>query len=309
MGERLIPNGDAEFAQKARLFANRVSRDPQRYGISTQDAETMKIAATRFDAAFQKARYGERGSRTASKEKNLARAEAARIYKRCVKIIRLNEDLDNAALIDLGLKEHSEKRRARVVPQEPPYLSFVQALHVGSGAAPMHELEFRAEMSGSKSKPAGATRLELFVDLIAPGEPIPAHPGANHGGRPWYLRSYSRSPIKLAPPMCRVPMMIVYWGRWADAIGNVGPWSKTVSTRIEGYWPHAIGPIVMGGRKPQPILEDPAAEPTTGRAAHITIAVLDSQYLAMNPQHVSPALPDSPQRPLQIEGPPKSEAA
>ena len=105
-------------------------------------------------------------------------------------------------------------------------------------------------------------------------------------------------------------MMIVYWGRWADAIGNVGPWSKTITTRIEGYWPHAVGPHFIGGPKPQRVLEDPAAEPATGRAAHITIAVLDSQYLAMNPQHVSAALPDQSKREVrQLEGPAIEEAA
>lgn len=31
------------------------------------------------------------------------------------------------------------------------------------------------------------------------------------------------------------PRMIVYWGRWADATGEVGPWSKRVMARVEGW--------------------------------------------------------------------------
>ena len=123
----------------------------------------------------------------------------------------------------------------------------------------MHELTF-ASLDG-KSKPPGAMRLELFVDLIPPDEEIPAYPGANHAGRPWYLRSYTRSPIKLTPPMARVPMCVVYWGRWADSTGNVGPFSATAVAWIEGGT-HALLPGGTGftrtafGAASVPILED-----------------------------------------------------
>ena len=98
----------------------------------------------------------------------------------------------------------------------------------------MHELSFFDFTTRSTRKPEGAVRLELFVDLVLTDEPIPARPGANHGGRPWYLRSYTRSPIVLAPPMASVPMRVVYWGRWADSVGNVGPFSATAVGWIEG---------------------------------------------------------------------------
>lgn len=32
------------------------------------------------------------------------------------------------------------------------------------------------------------------------------------------------------------PMQVVYWARWADSSGNVGPFSKTVVADVEG-WP------------------------------------------------------------------------
>jgi hypothetical protein len=33
--------------------------------------------------------------------------------------------------------------------------------------------------------------------------------------------------------MARVPMRVVYWGRWADSVGNVGPFSATAAAWIE----------------------------------------------------------------------------
>jgi hypothetical protein len=53
-------------------------------------------------------------------------------------------------------------------------------------------------------------------------------------GTSLYLRSYTRSPIRLTPPMAKVPMRIVYWARWADSTGNVGPFSATAAAWIEG---------------------------------------------------------------------------
>ncbi len=35
--------------------------------------------------------------------------------------------------------------------------------------------------------------------------------------------------------MPRRPMKVVYWARWADATGGVGPWSKTCVARVEGW--------------------------------------------------------------------------
>src|SRR5690242_90192 len=101
--------------------------------------------------------------------------------------------------------------------------------------------------------------MELFVDLIPPDEPIPAYPGANLGGRPWYLRSFTRNPIIIAPPMPRVPMRVVYWGRWADSVGNVGPFSATTVGWIEGGTHHALpggAGTGIGRVKALPIFDD-----------------------------------------------------
>ena len=87
----------------------------------------------------------------------------------------------------------------------------------------------------NKSKPNGAVRVELFVDLVALGEKVPQFPGQYLGGRPWYLRSFTSCPMKVKHPVPPVPMLVVYWARWADAKGNVGPFCATVKARVEGW--------------------------------------------------------------------------
>jgi hypothetical protein len=54
------------------------------------------------------------------------------------------------------------------------------------------------------------------------------------GGRPWYLGSFTKSPIRVSPPIPPTPMLVVYWVRWADSSCRTGPFSKTCEARWEG---------------------------------------------------------------------------
>jgi hypothetical protein len=197
------------------------------------------------------------------------------------------------------------------VPAEPPSLKFVRALHEGGGAVPVHELVFGESFTHRNRRPTGAVRLELFVDLLHPDEEIPPHPGANHGGRPWYLRSFSRSPIKLSPPMTRQPMRVVYWGRWADSMGNVGPFSATAVGWVEGASMHRMGidtGNMIGGYKRAPLLEEATAP--AGREQTISVLVMEAQYQSLHPQMVvqpMPAIAGSEAR--RLEGQRGEEAA
>ena len=128
----------------------------------------------------------------------------------------------------------------------------------------------------------------------------------------------SRSPIRLTPPICRVPMLVVYWARWADAIGNVGPLCATVVSRIEGWTGQGEATAGLKGPKPVRILEDASGAAAlldpAARQQIYRIAVLEAQFQYGRPQHVAaPALATDPReaRPVrQLEGPPpQGEAA
>jgi hypothetical protein len=304
MSDRLIPRGEMQFKDKLNGFARTASASPERFAMSPDEAAALLAAAQAFEQAVLKARGGMR-SEVTTQQKKIARAEAERLYTRFVRRARLSEQLDVGARVIVGLREPSEKRRrAQLVPQEPPALRFIRSLHEGSGAAPVHELSFGAcdEWRGEKApgtKPAGAVRIELFVDLIGPEDPVPARPGENDGGRPWYLRSFSRSPIRITPPMCRAPMMVVYWGRWADATGNVGPWSATVESRIEGWSLAMLSTIPARGKTKQIMGERTEA----GRGPKYSVVVLEAQQQSLIAPDVS--VPE----PRQLEGPAASEAA
>ena len=81
------------------------------------------------------------------------------------------------------------------------------------------------------AKPRGAVRLELFYMWLEAGQKPPKYPD----DRARYLRSYTRTPIEVEFPVPPRPMLLVYWGRWADSRGEVGPFSPAVRARPEGW--------------------------------------------------------------------------
>lgn len=314
MSGKFIPNGDEAFKTMSHGFAINIANDPARVGVSQAESDELSAVVTRYADAFTACAFGDTaGSRIAKIVKKEARVEAEKIIRRLANRIRYSDGIDAGIKSLLKLRERPTKATQQTVPNAPPKLTFVRALHEGNGASPMHELKFLAMNSFSKARPAGAARVELFVDLVPPDEEIPARPGSNHSGRPWYLRSFTKNPIVLAPPMAKVPMRVVYWARWADSTGNVGPFSATCVGWIEGGTHRGLpgGQNLHLGRRdqPAPIMETDTER--AGRESHYSVAVRDAQYEYFNQADVA-ALPvpepEENEAP-RLEGPASADAA
>ncbi|HEV7298138.1 MAG TPA: hypothetical protein VGN72_02155 [Tepidisphaeraceae bacterium] len=301
MSKKFIPNGDQDFAAMAGHVMRTVAGDAEAYHVTREDAEELTAVVTRYAAALQATKMGERSS-VATRAKEDARVAAEQVIRRIAGYIRGNPRVPPLTKYKLFLRDRAAKAKQLPCPQEPPRLRFVRALHEAGAAVPVHELKFESLEHGV-AKPAGAVRLELFVDLVPPEEPIPAHPGANLAGRPWYLRSFTRSPIKLVPPMARVAMRVVYWARWADSVGNVGPFSATAVGWIEGATHHYM-PTPTHNR-PQLMTTDPTATGPATRDQRYIVAVLETIDRAFVANDVkASALPAPTTRePRQLEGP------
>jgi hypothetical protein len=116
--------------------------------------------------------------------------------------------------------------------------------------------------------------------------------------------------------MARVPMRVVYWGRWADSSGEVGPISATCVAWVEGgtdrFLPGGAGMVYSGLGSPKsiPILEDatmPGAGGPANREPIYRIAILEVQQQSLRGPEISE--PPLPPLPRQIEGPAETEAA
>jgi hypothetical protein len=223
----------------ARGFARTIGDDPARFGISGGDAAELIAAAQAFDEARQIDACEATGTRLTTLAKNDARQAAERIVRRIANQIRGDSRVSDSDKLSLSIEQRPKKLGKRTCPQSPPSMLFDGSTS-GKGASgelrDLHVIRFFDEIgTGTLAKPEGAERLELFVELVAPDERVPAHPGELTGGRAWYLRSFTRSPMRVEFPMPESPRLVVYWGRWAGAGGEVGPWSETLVTRVEGW--------------------------------------------------------------------------
>ena len=237
MAKKFIPDSDHDFAKMARNFAAPIDRDPSRYGLTRDDADFVNRVVEEFRAKFSAALHKFSRSQQTIMRKEEARLAAERVIRKYGNRIRIDESVNRVDKMLIGLIERPQTLRKGKCPKTPPYLRYTGSRYGKGATGKMHLLRFKDEFtSTSKAKPAGAARLELFIELLAEDERIPNHPGELSGGRPWYLRSFTRSPIEVEFPMPDRPMRVVYWARWAGAKGDVGPFSKTCIAEVEG-WP------------------------------------------------------------------------
>jgi hypothetical protein len=299
--DKFIPPKDGDFCVMANGFARTIGDDPARFGMSADDAAEVIAAARAFDEARQADECEATSTRLTTLAKNDARQAAERIVRRIANQIRGDSHVSDSDKLSLRIEQRPATLARRKCPQTAPALLF-EGSNSGKGASgelrDLHVIRFfDAIGTGTLAKPEGAERLELFVELVARDERVPAHPGELTGGRAWYLRSFTRSPMRIEFPMPAAPRLVVYWGRWAGAGGEVGPWSETLVTRVEG-WTQRL-PALAGSRAavsaPQLECNGELAPPT--RRSSYRVELLTARYRVAGDPAITPgaapALPDA----------------
>jgi len=246
MAKKFIPDSDSEFAIMARSFANGIAKDPARYKISEEDSQMISRVVQEYrDALCTATAHGTR-TVAAIGLKDEVRKKCEDVVREFGNFIRANRQISSADKIGVCVKERSKRLRPRTCPQTAPRLKFVSTTLPDGSPSGTHILRYHDGFGpGSRAKPDGAVRIELFADLVAPDEPVPEFPGQYPTGRPTYVRSFSKNPIEVPYPEPTTPMLLCYWARWADASGDVGPWSKTLITRVWGG-PSPALPVSLG---------------------------------------------------------------
>jgi hypothetical protein len=254
MRDKFIPPGDPEFETMATNYAQQLAKDPARYRAPAEEVEQIRCAVAAFVEALQKQNSRMHRSMATRIHKDETRAQAVRLIQHSASRIRVDRSIDAAAKWLVQVAERSEKRRKRECPQAGPRLQFV-ASKSGSWNRPgVHRLAFydRTETKTSRAKPKGAVRIELFCDVVMPGQPMPSFPG-EHTGCPRYLRSFSRSPIAVKYPPLNGATRIVYWARWANATGEVGDFSRPLVATLDTW---TAQPMLPEPEEPAPQLPE-----------------------------------------------------
>jgi hypothetical protein len=252
-----VPSADSDFALTAYAFAHHLAEHTAACGVTAEQVAEVAEAVSEYRAALAKTLHRRTRTQDMIGRKNAARRKAEEVVRRVANIIRANPDVPHFHKKVLRLKERPKRARPRKCPKRPPVLRFLGsgdgiALAAGTGGGSgVHVLEFRDVADGfrpdggipRRARPDGAVRLELFVDLVPVGEPVPRGPldrVRSGRGWPWYLRSFTRSPIEVEFPLPAAPMLVCYWGRWADSAGDVSRFSNTCVARLEGWTPGSI---------------------------------------------------------------------
>ncbi len=259
---RFIPDSDSDFAHMARQFANCVKRGRERFGVSVEQSEKLAAAVEAYRVALSKTMQACSAGPMATRIKNTARKNAEAIVRAVGKTLRGCEAVTAVDRLSLNMHERTAKPKAVVCPQVAPLLKFI-----GNTENGRHILEYSNDFDhASSAKPRGAARLELFVELVPPpqllegmrrdiamydptvGGQVPTHPAQWSGGRLWYLGSFTTSRFEVEFPYLNdgTPALVCYWGRWADARGGVGPFSKTCVAKVEGSAFALPEPVYLG---------------------------------------------------------------
>ncbi len=253
--DKFIPTGDSDFALRAKKFAEYIEADPDRYFVGKDDVTIITRAVSTYRDALAKATNPRMRRTDLIVEKDRARKEAERIVRSYANQIRACPDIWKSHKELIGIVERPRKLTRRTCPKQPPELVFDGSPPGGphrhtwtqGGAVGRHILRFTDDLeAGRRAKPTGAARLELFFDLVPPGQGgVPQSPYER--GWPKYLRSYTKNPMEVEFPMpiggvggVGGAMLVVFWARWADATGEVSRFSKTCIARVEGWTANAL---------------------------------------------------------------------
>ena len=216
--------------------------------LSAEDAEGIRRAVDEFVAAYKLTTGAGTRTKLTIMQKDECRAKAERVIRKYANVIRANPNIDWAVKSLIGVHERARSTRQRKCPKRAPMLRFIGSAEPNGLARGKHILEFQDGLSpvsspaipraqwttGKFAKPPGAVRVKLFVGLFAQGEAVPDYP-EQFDGRTAYAGSFTKNPIQAEFPVPAEPMWVVYWARWAGASCEVGPWSKRLDTRLEGY--------------------------------------------------------------------------
>jgi hypothetical protein len=219
-----------------------IGRDPQRFGLSREDADSFASAVEDFLAKHLAASSPATRCKSLVARKDVERDKARRMMERLGRILRTNEQLSSADRAVLGITERPARLRKSECPQTRPKVFYMGSRHSRRVGRKVHVLRVEEPWTRigdpyqrtSRAKPDGAWGVAIYVELLDEGEKVPSHPGELSGGRPWLLQLCTRMDVEAEFPLADRPLRVVYWARWVGMKGDMGPFSQTCVAEFEG---------------------------------------------------------------------------
>lgn len=215
-----IPPKDADLANWAANFSDRITATPGTFGLLAADAVSIATVVTPFLAAYSTAINPSTRTPVTVAAKDSARTNMLDLVRQYAVAVSLNAGVLTSDKIDLGVNPRTSTPTPIADPTTNPIISIVSALPL------QHVLRFRDETSSPsvKSKPYGVTQLQLFA--TASTTPIVDPTLLAFRG------VYTKSPALVTWESGDANKVAYFAARWQTRTGKVGPWSPVVNFTV-----------------------------------------------------------------------------
>lgn len=219
MAKPFIPNRDSELDAWLLNFSTKLSAGPASYGLTPADAAEVAAVYASWHTAFLTASSPATRTSPVVKAKDDARAAAVSVVRKYAALIRADQGIALDLKLSLGLRV----RKRGLTPANPP--AAVPILSVAGLDFARHELVVSNEAaSGRRGKPHGAASL-LVLRTIS-DRPV------MHPDNAQFLTLATRTRFSSDFTTQDSGKVATYFARWANAKGELGPWSAACSMRI-----------------------------------------------------------------------------
>lgn len=219
-----LPASDSGFDSWLTNFSTLLTAAPTTYGLTAPDAVAVAAERTDYHAAYVTA--SDPGTRTSVTvaAKDAARVSAEAVVRPFAVAISLNSGVLDADKTDIGVTV----RKLVPTPVPPPLTT--PALSLASALPLQHQLRYvDSSTPTSKSKPAGATGIQLFraVGTVPAVDPAQAS----------YYDIWTKSPNVSTFVAGDVGKLCTYFARWMTRGGpggavQYGPWSAPLTISV-----------------------------------------------------------------------------
>jgi hypothetical protein len=219
MASDYIPNEDGQALTWMQTFSAGITASPATYDLVAADATAIDAAVDAFAAAYAISSNPATRTPVAINTKDEKRAEAEAICRQYASQIKVNNGVTDSNKIAIGVRPVNTERTPVGQPTTSPLLNIV------ANTPGVQELRYADSLTpDSGAKPEGVGSLQLFVavDTAPATDPEAAD----------FQAAHTRNPVRVEFDAADDGKVATYFARWANAKGEVGPWSLPVSMRI-----------------------------------------------------------------------------